>query len=286
MRLIVLFLLLNLLILPLRADNNIFNKNTTITPLALASGGQVSISFLDSYNIYNLPSYLGLQNKSYYEFSFLRDGFEDNFFNLSYLNANQSLAVFHYGIKVFYNDFSDNDFSYRDFGLTSGFSFKIIEKMFGGISFLLMKNSFNCINNLSFLSSYSITYNICYQGFVSAYIKNLGSDLTDFGQYNDSYYLDYGLVYHQQYKNLVGQVVLNTSKYNDTELNVSAGYNFNFYEITLLPLIGFDYYDGNNLSNGLSYGLALKTKFLAVEFGFKVIEGQAFYSLALKKISY
>lgn len=270
---------------PVKAENT-FNKYNLISPLSLASGGFVSAVYNDSFNIYNNPSFLAIRDYSYYELSFFKDSFDNYLFHLSAVSEKKRLSPYNFGIKLFYNDFSDDDIGYRVYGINPGISVKILNDLFGGVSFLLYKNSFENMDNLLFLSSFSFTYQLIQEGYASVYVKNLGGDVTYFGKYSDGIYPDFGFLYSQKFNfGLLAQGLVNYSEYNEVEGTLALLYDMKVSSISLLPLISVQYKEDFDLMNGLSYGMGLKTGSLMVEFGFKVIDSENLYSLSLKNIS-
>lgn len=264
----------------------IFQRYNLISPLGLASGGVVSGIYNDSYNIYNNPSYLGISDYSYYGFNFFKDSFDNYLFHISAVKDSQK-SPYNIGCQIFYNDFSDDDIDYKTYGVNPGLSIKIFRKFYAGLSCVLYKTAFEDMDNLSLLGSTSFTYSIINQGYLSVYLKNLGKDITAFGNYKDSFYPDTGIIYHQRLKwNLITQGVFNYSLSEEWESSILFGYDFKYKKIGLLPIISLSYADDFNFVNSLGYGLQIKIVRFVTEFGFKVINSENLFSLSIKNISY
>lgn len=284
-RVVIALIILLITCIGLNAEN-IFNRYNLMSPMAMASGGFVSIIYNDSFNIYNNSSLLGIKDYSYYEFSFFKDSFDNYLFHISGVTEKKGLSPYNFGLKAFYNDFSDDDIDYKTFGVNPGISIRIMDKMFGGVSFLLMKNSFENMDNLMFMASFSFSYQIVEGGLASLYARNLGTDLTKFGNYSDSYYPDLGFMYSHRFPfPLVTQLALNYSEYNEIEASLSLAYLMRMNQIEIFPVVSLNYDKEFDVMNNLAYGLGLKMKSIMVEFGLKIVDSENLFCISLKTIS-
>lgn len=279
----VFFLFIFLLsILPAGHTQNLFNPYNLITPMGIASGGNVSIMANDSYNIYNLPSLMDFNSLTCYQFAYSRDSFQDDLVNLAYMQRKQN-TPFNYGIKFFYSDFSDDDITYRNYGVNPGLSVSVYKDLSAGVSVVLYKNDFENMDNLAFLSTISLSYGLFQNAVGSVYVKNMGQDLTDFNQYNDKYFLQTGLVYHHVINSLACQVNLDYSQYQDMQVQTALLYDFSrLLGFGVSPVLGINYHEDFDLFNDLSYGVNLSAGQLQAEFGIRFFEGENLYAVAIK----
>ncbi|MDD5066681.1 MAG: hypothetical protein PHF84_06500 [bacterium] len=266
---------------------NIFNRYSIMSPLGLASGGFMSAVYNDSYNLYNCPSLIGIRDYSYHEVSYFRDTFGNILFQLSTVSEKKELAPYNAGLKIYYNDFSDETMTCRNYGINPALSVRIMEKLLAGISFLIYKNSLAGTSNLLFLSSFSVNYSVMKDGLAGLYVKNIGSDLTYFGKYSDTFYPDLGLFYNHMFPfDLQAQAVFNYSSYNEFESSLSFLYHFILPVMEIIPVLGFHYSREQEFLDSLSFGLSLQFKPLQTEFGFKTVDSESIYSVSIKSISF
>lgn len=272
-------------VLGLRAGN-FFNRYNLVSPLALASGGIVAMTPSDSYNFYASPSLLGITDYSYFEASYAADSFKNGFFGLSLATEKKGLSPYNFACKFYYNDCSDEVISSRSYGVNPGLSVRLQERLWAGLSLLLGKDSLAGMNNLFFVSSFSVTARVMEKSLSGIFIRGLGKDLTDFGRYSGPRDPDAGFVFHQAFSfPLEAQLALDYSAYSGLESSVSFLYLIKPGAMEIAPLAGLCFGRDTDLFSSFSFGLAVGLKRLRAEFGLKMVESESVLSVSIKHIS-